>query len=123
MLPGRTFNAFSVEAARRVNRNRDACMEYVVEIKDEREDDMERSRSEQVGIVISICNEGLLKPSVSAPSLGVDEAFAKVSPNNSGVELEVAMVVAKDLLSGRIYPIFRIIATRKRVAPRRVMFN
>lgn len=97
--------------------------EYIIDVIDEREADKHRCITDQVGVVVLLCNEGLLKRCVPNPFFGCDGTFSTVQCKADGLVFELTSIVAKDLETGRIYSVMRQLSSRKTVAARKVLFS
>lgn len=96
---------------------------YVRSITDERERDLTRSTSDQIGIVVIMYDEKLLKMTVDRPRLGCDDTFSVVAKDNENVEWQLCSIVAKSEDIGKVYVPFRALTTRKTIGARKVVFK
>lgn len=96
---------------------------YVKTIIDDREADRCRAQTEQVGVCIILSNTELLKRSSCLPRFGVDGTFGTVAHYESADDFELVTIVSKSETKGVVYPVMRMLASRKTVAARKVLMD
>lgn len=96
---------------------------YITSVIDEREGDKCRPPSEQIGIVVLMCNENLVKRSVTTPHYGVDGTFNMVVRCSENVSYELVSIVSKDPVTGTTFSVVRMLSSRKTVACRKLLFD
>lgn len=97
---------------------------YVISVIDERDNDLVRKQTDQVGVSILMFNKDLLRKALENPNIGCDGTFNVVSSNPSDpLAYELNTIVCKDKTLGCVFPIFRQLASRKTKAARLHMFE
>ena len=117
---GRDLN--SVKAALRNRRHLQMKM-YLQDVIDERLQDETRLTRDQVGVVILMWDEDLLRRSLSNPTFGCDGTFSVVSKSADNVDLELVSIICQDPGTRRMFSPMRMLASRKTTACRKLMFD
>lgn len=91
---------------------------YIQEILDERQADVKRDDTDQVGVSIILCNPDFLRRCISNPNLGVDGTFSLAHCSDPNIKCEIVCVVCKDSRSGRAFCVCTQISSRKTVGSR-----
>lgn len=96
---------------------------YIVSLTDERELDRSRSQTNQVGVIICLCNYKLLRMAVSRPVLGCDGTFNVVAVDEDNLKFELLCIVGQCDDTGKVYSPFKALTSRKTLAARKKVFQ
>ena len=97
--------------------------QYVHEVIDQREEDEFRLTRDQVGVVVLMWDEDLIRRAIQSPTFGCDGTFSVVAKNSDDLDFELVSIICQEPRTKRVFSPMRMLASRKTTACRCLLFE